>query len=202
VLLLSVEQLVKEFAQRILIRRNGIWAFILRNSYRPSLFAGRFDLIASNPPWLAMSHLPGIPYKEQLLRRAEYFHIRPTGSSFLHAEVATTFALHNVFHFLAEEGWAAFIMPRTLFDGDQHQPFRLFRFEEKVPFAIKEIWDLGQVEGLFKIPSCVVFGTKDSEAMQDPSIPIPTRFWTSLYASSDTISNGYTSLARFGQKTA
>jgi hypothetical protein len=32
--------------------RNGIWAYILRNSFRPGLVAGQFNGLVSNPPGL------------------------------------------------------------------------------------------------------------------------------------------------------
>jgi hypothetical protein len=32
-------------------RKNGIWARIIKNSFAP-LFAGKFDLIVGNPPWI------------------------------------------------------------------------------------------------------------------------------------------------------
>ena len=35
--------------------RNGIWVFIIRNTYRPGLVAGKFNGLVSNPPWLALS---------------------------------------------------------------------------------------------------------------------------------------------------
>ena len=81
-LVISMVKLATEFALRIINRQDGIWAFVLRNSYRPSLFACHFDRIACNPPWLTMSSLPDAPYKQQLEFRAESFNIKPIGSAF------------------------------------------------------------------------------------------------------------------------
>lgn len=190
--------LVNELAQRIINKRNGIWAFVLRNSYRPSLFAGRFNVIATNLPWLAMSSLPNVPYKEQLLTRAKYFGIQPKGAAFLHAEIATTFALHSVAHFLADGGHAAFVMPRTLFDGDQHDPFRTFKFIKRVPLTITEIWDLVEVEHLFKIPSCVIFCNKLPPA-DIPQTSIPAHIWS---ADQRTVRAAKIALTSYGKKSA
>lgn len=201
-LAISMTTLANELARRIHDRRNGIWAFVLRNSYRPSLFAGHFDLIACNPPWLAMSSLPDVPYKAQLERRAEAFDIQPTGSAFLHTEIATTFALHSVLHFLKPNGRAAFILPRSIFDGDNHHPFRLGQFATVVPFAITELWDLNEVDDLFKIPSCVLWGTKSTESNPSPQAPIPARFWMDLNRDLDTARSGSILLSRRGEKSA
>lgn len=35
--------------------KNGIWHFIISNSYRPGLTEQQFNCIVSNPPWMAMS---------------------------------------------------------------------------------------------------------------------------------------------------
>lgn len=99
---ISIAKLVNELVIRIINKKNGIWAFILRNSYRPSLMAGYFDVIATNPPWLTMSHLPNVNYEDELKSLANEFNIMPSGDSFLHLEIATTFMLHNVFHYLSD----------------------------------------------------------------------------------------------------
>ncbi len=57
--LLALARRMKELADA---GRNGILAFILRNTYRPGLLAGQFNGLVSNPPWLAMSALADNPY--------------------------------------------------------------------------------------------------------------------------------------------
>ena len=37
--------------------KNGIWAQIIANAYAP-LFAGKYDVVVGNPPWLAWGRLP------------------------------------------------------------------------------------------------------------------------------------------------
>lgn len=201
-LVISMTKLAMEFAQRIIDRRNGIWAFVLRNSYRPSLFAGYFDRIACNPPWLTMSSLPDVLYKHQLELRAESFRIKPTGSAFPHTEIATTFALHSVLHFLKPDGCAAFILPRSIFDGDNHHHFRLGEFTRIAPFSIKEMWDLKEVDDLFKLPSCVLFGTQSPENAHNSDLPIPARFWNELDSDPDKAREGSIVLSSLGKKSA
>ena len=172
----ATSNLVNEMARRIIEQQDGLWAFILRNSYRPSLIAGQFDVIATNPPWLTISNLPNVPYKEQLEKQARYFGIKPPGDSFLHSEISTTFALHNVKHFLKEDGKVAFVVSRSIADGDNHAPFRKFSFKEAVPFCIDEVWDLKEIENLFNLPSCVIFG-KRSQVTNSIHNNIPARFY-------------------------
>ena len=55
--------------------RNGIWYFILNNSYKPGLVTNQFNCIISNPPWLAMSKLADNPYKKALQRKTDSYGI-------------------------------------------------------------------------------------------------------------------------------
>jgi len=109
--------------------------------------------------------------------------------------------LHSVLHFLVEGGRAAFVMPRSIFDGDQHHKFRVSEFAHVVPFAITEVWDLDEVENLFKVPSCVVQGARLSTVTRGEADPIPACFWSSLSAP-ESVRSGSIVLWRLGKKTA
>ncbi|KGP89663.1 hypothetical protein N780_10220 [Pontibacillus chungwhensis BH030062] len=196
----GVASLVNNLAERMIQDRDGIWAFVLSNNYRPSLLAGNFDIIATNPPWLTISSLPNVPYKDQLKSLSKAFKVNPRGATFLHSEISTIFALHNVKHFLKEDGKAAFIMPRSIFDADNHQPFRERKFNELVPFGIREIWDLADVENLFKLPSCVLFGEKNNLNTEKLSY-IYSHFVSSLNIE-DGSENGYLTLCTLADKNA
>jgi hypothetical protein len=65
---------------------------------------------------------------------------------------------------LKEGGTIAFVLPRSLFTADQHDELRRgsFRFTENKMFHLlwTEAWDCDQVEPLFNVPSCVLWGEK------------------------------------------
>lgn len=197
----SIARLVNELVIRIINKKNGIWAFILRNSYRPSLMAGHFDVIATNPPWLAMSHLPNVNYEDELKSLANKFNIMPSGESSLHLEIATTFMLHNVYHYLSDGGIAAFILPHTIFDGNHHDPFRMRKYASIVPFFITCIWDIGNIPDLFKIPGCVVFGVKNGQEAAIYDKPISGLLCNSI-TDSQGVKRGLITLSTLGEKTA
>ena len=144
--------------------RNGIWAFILRNAYRPGLLAGRFNGLVSNPPWLAMSRLGQNPYREVLTSRARLYGIRPPGPSFLHLELGMTHLLHAVDRYLAPDAAVACLVPGTVFNGHHHELFRQRNFltaDRPVALEITEVW---QVEsGTFKYPGAAVIGHKRAQ---------------------------------------
>ena len=161
VLVPAVFALVHRMAELAVAGRNGIWAFILRNTYRPGLLAGRFNGLVSNPPWLAMSRLGDNPYREVLTGRAKLYGIRPPGQSFLHLELGSTHLLHAVDRYLADDAAVACLLPGTLFNGHHHELFRQRKFltaTRRVALEISEMW---QIEpGTFKYPGAAVVGHK------------------------------------------
>lgn len=158
----STTELVHELYDRIQSEWNNVWAFVLENTYRPAMLEARFDVIVSNPPWLAMSSFPAARYREQLEELIESYQLTPEGESKHHIEIATVFAIHCVTHYLSEDaGDFAFVLPRVILNGDQHDPFRRSEFAEEAPFQARRFWDLEDVDGLFKRPACVLFGQCD-----------------------------------------
>ena len=167
----SVFALARRMAELAIAGRNGIWAFILRNTYRPGLLSGQFNGLVSNPPWLALSRLADNPYRDMLTQRAHAYGIRPPGQSFLHLELGTTHLLHAVDRYLSSDASVSCLVPGTIFNGHHHELFRQRKFlnaERRVALEISEVW---QVEhGTFKYPGAVIIGHKRVNS----SNPTPT----------------------------
>ncbi len=142
---------------------NGIWPFILSNTYRPALVSKQFNGIVSNPPWLAMSKLKDNPYKNELNIRAEQLGIKPYGSSHLHVELATIFLLQSIEHYLGEDAIFECIIPESILKGYQHEPFRKLQSNidnRKIDLNIDEIWEID--EQTFKNKAIVLLGNNKS----------------------------------------
>lgn len=157
----AVHALVLRMAELAVANRNGIWAFILRNTYRPGLLSGQFNGLVSNPPWLAMSGLADNPYRAVLTNRANLYGIRPAGQSFLHLELATTHLLHAVDRYLNAGASVACLVPGTVFNGDHHERLRRRKFLTSIrPVALEiaEVWQVAP--GTFKYPSAAIIGNK------------------------------------------
>lgn len=143
--------------------RNGIWAFILRNTYRPGLLAGQFNGLVSNPPWLVMSALADNPYREVLSRRATLYGVKPAGQSFLHLELGTTHLLHAVDRYLKPGAAVACLVPGTIFNGTHHERFRQRAYltsARPVLFCVSEVWQIAP--GTFKYPGAALIGHKEA----------------------------------------
>ena len=141
--------------------RNGIWAFVLRNTYRPGLLSGQFNGLVSNPPWLAMSGLADNPYREMLTNRAKLYGIRPEGQSFLHLELGTMHLVHAIDRYLKVDASVACLIPGTVLNGHHHEPFRqreFLRGKRPVALEIGAVWQVAP--GTFKYPGAAVIGHK------------------------------------------
>lgn len=152
--------LIKYFYKKRAQVNDGIWQFMLLNKSIPKGFSNEFDFIISNPPWLAMSSLPNVKYRSELEILAKKYKIKPTGSAAHHTEIATVFMLICIDNYLKAEGQAAFILPGTIMNGDQHFGFRKSAFSGIVPIQFDELWEIPNGLSKFKVKSCVVFCTK------------------------------------------
>lgn len=175
----SVEAFFKEFIEKVDLLdrdgRNGIWASILRNSYRPGLVTGQFNGLVSNPPWMALSKVANNPYQVVLKKKAEAYGIKPEGSSHLHIELATIFLLHSIENYLCDNAIFGCVTPETLLNGHHHNPFRRGDYltaNKPVSFSIEEVWRIRK--GVFKNEAIIVFGEK-TDTPENPN-PIPSKF--------------------------
>ena len=172
-LAVGVHALVKRMVALALANRNGIWAFILRNTYRPGLLTGQFNGLVSNPPWLAMSGLADNPYRTFLTTRANLYGIRPASQSFLHLELGTTHLLHAVDRYLKPGASIACLVPGTIFNGHHHERLRRHGYlnsKRPVALEISEVWQVAP--GTFKYPGAAIIGHKRASTIGLAATPI------------------------------
>ena len=144
--------------------RNGIWYFILNNSYKPGLVTNQFNCIVSNPPWLAMSKLADNPYKKTLQKKTDSFGIKPPGASHLHMELATTFLLASIDKYLKDGARWMCVMPGSILSGYHHDPLRLEKYKEAdyaIDTNVDTIWELPI--STFKNKAVVLGGRRTDE---------------------------------------
>ncbi len=157
----AAHELAHRMAELAVKNRNGIWAFILRNTYRPGLLAGQFNGLVSNPPWLALSQLADNPYRRQLVARAEVYGIKPGGAAHLHVELATTHLLHAIDRYLRPGAAVACLVPGTILNAQHHAKFRDAAYldaDRGVPFELQEVWNIP--EDTFNVLAVAAVGAK------------------------------------------
>ncbi|MGO8703444.1 MAG: N-6 DNA methylase [Candidatus Brocadiia bacterium] len=164
--LFSVAETLKDLIEA---GRDTIWAFVLKNIYRPLFLKGRFDIIMGNPPWLSYRYVERSEYQSFLKRQivTEYELVKQRAELITHLELGTLFLARSADLYLKPEGRIGFVLPKSIFSADQHEALRSGRIR-KVSLRPAELWDLEQVSPLFNISSCVYFGHKTNEPATRP----------------------------------
>lgn len=138
--------------------RDSIWKFIVSNLYKPYFLKNKFDYIIGNPPWFTYSSVKNEEYQYILDKLANKYQIKPERvANYPHLEIAAIFQSYCPSYFLKEEGKQALVLPRSFFSADHHNNTRSGLAKG---FRITNIWDLNDVNPLFRIPSCVLFSEK------------------------------------------
>ncbi|HBH2759796.1 TPA: hypothetical protein KRQ29_001235, partial [Clostridioides difficile] len=161
------KQSTKDICNYLLNKRNNlnsdVWKGLLFNNNIPQLLSNSFDIIISNPPWLALSSLPDVEYRNDLKKLSSYYKIKATNSSSHQQEIATVFALNCIDKYLKNSGNASFIMPGSIISGDQHILFRNKNFQSIVDICFDELWDIPNDINPFNMNSCVLFMNKSED---------------------------------------
>ena len=164
--LYAVTEVLKHFIDR---DRDTIWAFLLKNIYKPLFFKHKFDFVIGNPPWTAFRFME--PNYQTFLKKQiteVYKLLKGRGELITHLEVATLFLVRAADLYLKTGGTIAFVLPKSLFSADQHDGLRkrTFKFGEDVGQNLfwREVWDCEHVAPLFNVPACIVMAQKSETA--------------------------------------
>ncbi|MGA2742634.1 MAG: N-6 DNA methylase [Bryobacteraceae bacterium] len=166
-------------AELIRDRENSIWAFIIRNSYRPAMMRQRFDVIVGNPPWLSYRYIADPNYQAEIKKRAvEDYRIAPNKQKLMtQMELATVFVAHSMGWFAAKGAKLGFVMPRSILSGDQHENLRLRSYSWRCRLRLSGYWDMKGVTPLFNVPACVLFAEESSDPGSAEDV-LPVKEWS------------------------
>jgi hypothetical protein len=143
-------------------RRDTVWESILKNAARPQMLARQpVDLLMGNPPWLAGRGITKSAYQERVTSLALHYGLLASRRGWQSGalELATVFVAFCSDYYLRSNGKIAFVLPRgVLFGAKQHESFRYLKM--RIPLSPDAAFDLGEVEPLFRVPSCAVIATK------------------------------------------
>jgi len=163
--------------------RDTIWAFILKNYYRPIFFCQKsFSLVAGNPPWLAYRYIRDPNYQSQIKKLTMSYKLLASKDVklFTQIDTSTLFFAFSIYMYVRRGETIAFVMPRSVITGaKQHANFRNFITDRDVAFwqpKLRKLIDLERVtvsetatKGIFNVPACVLIarqGQKEDRPVQ------------------------------------
>ncbi len=140
-----------------------IWAYILKNQYKPTFLKGQFDVLVGNPPWLSFRYVEKGEYQDYLkhLIVKECQLLAGGGHLITHLELGTLFFVRCATLYLKPTGKIGFVLPRSIFTADQHDCFR--KSMARGNTTLTEVWDLEGVTPLFNVPAAVAFADMQSD---------------------------------------
>ena len=153
-MLFDLSQTLLEFIKK---PEDTIWAYVLRNQYKPTFLRKGFDVLLGNPPWLSFRFVEKGKYQDYLkhLIVKECRLLEGAGHLVPHLELGTLFFVRCSDLYLRPKGKIGFVLPRSIFTADQHDHFR--RSDTRSNTTLTEVWDLDEVSPLFEVPAAVAF---------------------------------------------
>ncbi len=160
--------------------RNRIWARILANAFAP-IFAGKFDFVVGNPPWVNWEHLAKDYRSATQGLWVEYrLEARAKGKRFelgkMKRDVSMLFTYVCADAYLKNGGILGFLITQTVWKSSGGDVFRRLRLPRGGQMRVLTVDDLSAVrpfEGATNVTSAFV--CKKGEPQ---SFPVPYFIWT------------------------
>jgi hypothetical protein len=164
----ALYELFKVLREKIRERKDTIWAFILKNVFKPLLLKERFQVLVGNPPWLSYRYVEKGAYQEFLKKEiTETYKLLTRRPELLtHMELGTLFFVRSADLFLQDGGRIGFVLPKSIFVADQHHALR--EGSHAAQLRLTQVWDLEGVRPLFNVPASVAFGEKSPKKTDWP----------------------------------
>jgi hypothetical protein len=140
-------------------RRDTVWAFILKNAYRPAyLRRTKVDFVVGNPPWLSYHDIAEEAYKARIKELVFGYGLleKSEGKLFTQMDTSTLFFVHCQREFLKAGGTIAFVLPKTtILPAKQHMGFQESGFSKVHDLSKIRVTGLVNQQ-FFNVKSCVV----------------------------------------------
>jgi predicted RNA methylase len=150
--------------------RDSVWTYVARNLSRPlalSFGAGWANVVVGNPPWVALRHMSADLQKRfRALATGERVYVG--GKFATQNDLSALFTVRAASLYLRSGGRLAFVLPLAALTRGQFDKFRKGSFSS-ARIAWDEAWTMNDdVQPLFPVPSCVLFGRRRATAKALP----------------------------------
>jgi hypothetical protein len=156
--------------------KNRIWARVLKNSFA-SFFAGKFDYVVGNPPWVNWENLAE-NFRKSLKELYKWYDILPSNpNAQTKVDLSMIFAYRCMDRYLVEGGMFGFLINDVAFKAMAGNGFRKFKVRG-VPFKVKVVHDLVVIKPFEGASNrTTMFIAKKGELTE---FPIPYKKWFKL----------------------
>lgn len=175
------EQVVKDFYNQILElekqNKNGIWARFLKNAFAP-MFAGKFDFVAGNPPWI-MWEILSKDYRNATLKLWQNYRLFPQKKTygFSRPDFSMLFVYACSDYYLKDSAKLGFLITQEVFKSKgAGEGFRRFQLCEGKYLKVLKAHDLVSIqpfEGAANKTAAIIL--KKGEKTE---YPLPYFIWT------------------------
>ena len=150
--------------------RDLVWTYVARNLSRPlalSFGTGWANVVVGNPPWVAFRHMSA-DLQKRFRELANGERVYVGGKFATQNDLAALFTVRAASLYLRGGGRIAFVLPLAALTRGQFDKFRTGSFLS-AKIAWDEAWTMDDdVQPLFPVPSCVVFGRRRATAKALP----------------------------------
>jgi hypothetical protein len=161
----AIKDLGKTYVTFDRLRREGrdtVWAYVARNLSRPLAYSsggGWAHVLIGNPPWLAYRHMsPDLQTRFKELAKGEMVYVG--GKLATQNDISALFTVRATMLYLRSGGRLGFVLPMAALTRGQFDPLRRGSFHTS-RIGWDAAWVMNDdVQPLFPVPSCVVFGRR------------------------------------------
>jgi hypothetical protein len=150
--------------------RDSVWTYVARNLSRPlalSFGAGWANVVVGNPPWVAFRHMSA-DLQKRFRELASGDRVYVGGKFATQNDISALFTVRAASLYLRSGGRIAFVLPLAALSRGQFEKLRKGSFTG-AKIAWDEAWTMdNDLQPLFPVPSCVVFGRRRATAKALP----------------------------------
>jgi hypothetical protein len=158
---------------------DGIWARIIKNAFAP-IFAGKFDYVVGNPPWVNWENLPEV-YRRKSKRLWQQEGLFPHGGMDTilgkgKKDISMLMTHIAMYLYLKDGGKLGFVITQSVFKtSGAGQGFRRFVLGDSTPIKVIHVDDMVELqpfEGASNRTSLIIL-----QKNKNTTYPVPYTYW-------------------------
>ncbi|MCC6021363.1 MAG: hypothetical protein LM577_08385, partial [Thermoproteaceae archaeon] len=173
----EVEVLGELYERLLELKRRGaddVWIPVIKSYVLPALYRKSFDYVVGNPPWLPLNRIADPGYQDVIKNIIkDVYGLTEEGHLVTQMEMAALFLARAVEYYAKDGGRVGFVMPRSIFNANQHHNLRTGAARARVAF--RKIIDCENVQPLFYVPAVAVIAERGTTSWPVEAVVVSGR---------------------------